>query len=107
MVVAFDEKRKVEAAPAQDVWALGVMVYEAFTRNPGVDPFGGANGAKQLARGELQYPWEAAELEWPFGGVRAQRAVLSCLARNPTVRPTAAALVESISRISDQPEAAL
>ena len=83
------------------------MAFEAFTRRPAVDPLGGAEGALRLAGGELAYPWEAAELRWPFGGDRARRAVLACLARDPAARPTAAALVESLSLISDQPEVPL
>ena len=104
MVAAFDDSRNVVAAAAQDVWALGVMVFEAFTRMPGVDPFCGAQGAKQLARGALQNPWESTHLEWPLDAARARRVVLACLAREPASRPTAAALVRSISLITNQPE---
>ena len=102
--MAHEDKRPVTADAACDVWALGVMVFEAFTRQPGVDPLGGADGAKKLARGELSYPWEAEELDKAFGGSRARRVVESCLARDPAARPTAAALVQSISLISNHTE---
>ena len=104
VVIAYDNKRPVTAAAACDVWALGVMVFEAFTRKPAVDPFGGAEGAKKLARGELRYPWEAGELDETFGGGRVRRVVEACLARDPAARPTAAALVHNISLISSHTE---
>ena len=91
-------------APAQDIWALGIMVFEAFTRKPAVDPFGGPDGCKALARGEKQYPWEEREQDKEFGGSRARQLVESCLARDPEERPTAAALVEAIRLISNRTE---
>ena len=104
VIIAYDNKQRVAAAPAQDVWALGVMVFEAFTRKPAVDPFRGAEGCKQLARGEAKYPWEEGEQDQEFGGSRARRLVESCLARDPEQRPTAAALVEAIRLISNHTE---
>ena len=101
MVIGFHEQRAVPAAPSQDVWALGVMVFEALTRRPAVDPFGGAEGCKKLARGEAQYPWEGGEQDREFGGSRARQLVESCLARDPERRPAAAALVEAIRMISN------
>ena len=105
VVIAYDDQRRVTAAAACDVWALGVMVFEALTRTPAVDPFQGVEGAKKLARGELRYPWEGEELDRTFGGSRARRVVEACLARDPAARPTAAALVQSISLISTHTEA--
>ena len=101
VIVAYERKEEVIADAASDIWALGVMVFEAFTRKPAVDPFGGAEGAKKLARGELKYPWEEAELDKAFGGSRARLVVQSCLARDSAARPTAARLVQGISHISN------
>ena len=102
VIKAFDDKSRIMSAAAQDVWALGVMVFEAFTRKPAVDPFGGVEGCVALARGEKQYPWEAAEQAQAFGGSRARQLVESCLERDPEQRPTAAALVNAITMISDK-----
>ena len=106
MIIAYNDKRPITADAACDVWALGVMVFEAFTRQPAVDLFGGADGTLKLARGELAYPWEAAELDKAFGGSRARRVVEACLARDPAARPTAAALARSITLISNNTEGA-
>ena len=106
VIKAFDAKSSVTSAAAQDVWALGVMVFEAFTRKPAVDPFGGVEGCVALARGEKQYPWEAEEQAKAFGGSRARQLVESCLARDAGERPTAAALVNAISMISNRTEEA-
>ena len=106
VIRAFDDKALVTVDPAQDVWALGVMVFEAFTRKPAVDPFGGVEGCVALARGDKQYPWEAEEQAKAFGGSRARQLVESCLAREPEKRPSAAALVDAINMISNRTEAA-
>lgn len=102
VVIAFANKRTVTASPAQDVWALGVMVFEAFTRTPAVDPLGGVDGCTALARGEALYPWEGNVDDEEFSGSRARQLVESCLTRDPADRPTAAALVEAIRLFSNR-----
>lgn len=100
--MAFENNIKVTTATPQDVWALGVMVFEAFTRMPAVDPLGGAKGCSALARGEQLYPWESQAQGGAFDNSRARKLVESCLARDPAARPTAAALVGAISMIIDK-----
>lgn len=100
VVIAFDERRSIVTDPACDIWALGVMVFEAYTRSHAVDPLAGVKGAVQLARNEASYPWEAEEVEDTFGGSRGRRVVEACLARDTAQRPSAEALVEAIGRIS-------
>ena len=102
VILGFDEKRNVTAEPAQDIWALGVMVFEAFTRQAAVDPLCGVGGCTALARGDKLYPWEAQDQENEFGGSRARKLVESCLARDPEQRPTAQTLVESIRLIGNR-----
>lgn len=88
------------ALPSQDVWALGVMTYEAFAREPAVDPWAVRGHCADLAGGAASYPWEAGAPASAFGGSRARDLVERCLARDPRRRPTAAALVQSLRLIS-------
>ena len=107
VILAFNDKRSVAVTPAQDVWALGVMVFEALTRQPAVDPFGRVPGCLALARGERAYPWEASGAQG--GGFRRSRVwqlVAPCLARDPAERPSAAAVVDAVRAFCNRTAAA-
>lgn len=86
--------------PSLDVWALGVTAFECITGTT-MEAFYNNDGAKAraAAAGEIPYPWEGPEAEQPSAWVHAQvRGVLShCLSRDSAARPTAAALVTSLS----------
>jgi serine/threonine protein kinase len=100
VVLAFSERKDIKASAAMDIWSLGVMVYEALTQQPAVDPFGGVDFCCELARGEAEFPWEEGDQDDKFQGSRARKLVEACLARNPESRATAASLVASISNLS-------
>ena len=100
LVIAHEERRPVTATAALDVWALGVMVFEAFARRPAVATGARVEGCRRLARGAERYPWEEPEQARAFGGSRARELVELCLARDAAKRPSAALLVERIRAIS-------
>lgn len=102
LIVAFDEKSAVVAEAARDVWSLGVMVFEALTRTPAVDPFSGIEGCKALAYGKRLYPWEAHIEHEEYNSSCVRELVEACLTRIPAQRPTAATLVEALQLISRQ-----
>jgi serine/threonine protein kinase len=98
--MAWHEKRDTVATAAQDIWALGAMVFEAFSQVAAVNPFGGREACVRLARGEEQYPWEGPQKIKGFSDSRAHEVVKACLARDPAERPSAAALVQQIRQIT-------
>lgn len=83
-------ERFSEIGPASDIWGLGVTLYEALTR---VRPFPAASDPASTG-GRGRYPQLAADpfplpADFPHP---LTDAVLSCLARDPADRPTAAEL---------------
>ena len=88
----------VQIGAAQDVWALGVMAYEAIV---GAVTFTSVEDIGACAAGVSQYPWERPSEGQPgtWRRSRLRALVAPCLARDPAARPTAAALLEEVSRI--------
>lgn len=87
-----DPERFSEIGPPSDIWGLGVTLYEALTR---VRPFPSGN-ASTSAAGPARYPQlDADPLPLPAEFPRPLvDAIVSCLERRPTDRPTAAELAE-------------
>jgi serine/threonine protein kinase len=55
------------ASPSQDVWALGVIVYEALTGTKALPPFTDPEAVLGAAAdGKLTFPWEHSPLHVDF-----------------------------------------
>ena len=86
----------------QDIWSLGVMVYEAITKGPTFPAGLRAADLYAYAAGGRPYPWEAPVQEqnllWRQSRLRA--AVTPCLSRDPAQRPSAKEIIDAIVRMS-------
>jgi serine/threonine protein kinase len=100
VVAAVDASRHVEVSAAHDMWALGVMAFEAIA---GRVAFTMVSDIRECASGRAPYPWELPADEQPPAWRRSRlRGLLSpCLAREPAGRPSAATLLESVARMGD------
>ena len=98
VVAAVSESRPLEVAPSHDVWAVGMLAYEAIVQRTTMAAMG---DILDCAYGRRPYPWEApADAQPPAWRQSRLRALLApCLARDAAQRPTAAALLASISRM--------
>lgn len=122
VVRALAEGRRVEIAGAHDVWALGVMVFEAFTGGPAIAPTSGRQHVIDLANGHTSYLWEcltenesantaevcrvseglSTEQASAFLRSKARGAVVACLQREPEECPSAAQLLEMLNELGLQ-----
>jgi serine/threonine protein kinase len=91
LVNALNAQQNIRATPAHDMWAIGVMAYEALSFTRAFPTFQAADVIAACAAGRAKYVWEGRmeELAPPFAKSRLCDVVLSCLARNPDERPTA------------------
>ena len=72
-----------------DLYALGLILYEAFTGKP---TFGGATFAEWRARHTQTIPTAPSQLQANMDAV-VERAILRCLEKDPTKRPSSAKAV--------------
>lgn len=84
MYMAPEQCRGIEITPATDVYATGIVLYEALSGRP---PFGGDNAAVLMAQHMFSVPTPLPNLS---RGLDA--AMMHALAKNPSDRPTAAEL---------------
>jgi hypothetical protein len=88
--------QRVTVHTSQDIWVLGVMVYEVISQGP---TFAKLADVFSCASGEQLYPWEADEQPHQWRQSRLCGLVLPCLSRDLARRPTAGALLESILQV--------
>jgi serine/threonine protein kinase len=63
VVRAFAERREQAVSAAHDIWALGVMVFEALTQSRAISPYSTKQDIFDMASGDTKYPWEDMLLE--------------------------------------------
>jgi serine/threonine protein kinase len=91
----------VVADPAHDVWSLGAIAFEAFTRVSIVSVFmSGRQKCSDMAHGKDVYPWEQAQMEGDYRDSRVRSVVEACLSRDPAKRPSAAEVCSEIRQFS-------
>ena len=99
VVAACEEPSDIVAAPAQDIWALGVMAFEAVNGRRAIDS---TPELFQCAAGSKLYPWDTAKLDTAPPQWRKSRlrpVIQACLARDPALRLTAAAVVSRVEHL--------
>ena len=92
-----------EASVRSDVYALGLVLYEAFT---GRAAHGGRTAAEQL-RARLESPPASPSTVVPEIAPAVERAILRCLERDPRARPASALAVAASLPGGDALQAAL
>ena len=99
---AFDAEEKITVQPSQDIWALGVMLYEIITQGPTFPPGTQASALYECASGRQQYPWEAdaalSDAQWRRSRLRGVASL--CLARDAAQRPSAREISQKLAQMS-------
>ena len=107
VVQSWVDHAAIPAYPSADIWALGVIMWEALTHRAAFARFAPKSDVIAAAAGTALYPWEAATLDAPFARSRIRLAVEACLQRDAAARPSAAELVSMIDRLANKTESAV
>ena len=91
----FPSKRQLRV---QDMWSLGVIVYEALTDKAAISPFSKMDEIYRLAQGSM-YPWEAPDAPAVYAKSRVRKVIDSCLSRDPEQRPSAERVLSMLDRL--------
>ena len=90
---------RIAAHPAVDIWALGVMVYEALTGALVFPPFGQRPvDVYAAASGSASCPW-GLHRNVRFSRYRIRPVIEACLARDAAARPSAVQLLAQLDRL--------
>lgn len=93
------------ATAEADMWALGVVAFELLSNERAFPPFAAPEAIRAALRGSTLLPWEQGA---PGAEARRQKlrglrgAVLGCLNRDPTLRPTAKTVLTAWNDVFDQ-----
>jgi serine/threonine protein kinase len=98
VVSAVDASRHIIITAAQDMWALGVMAFEAIVQKQTLTTISDIN---ECAHGRKLYPWELPAAEQPraWRQSRLRSLVLPCLARDAAQRPASGELLAQVRRL--------
>ena len=93
-----DASQELEVHPSHDIWALGLMAYEAIVQRPTLTMMA---DCFDCAFGRQKYPWELPSAEQPraWRHSRLRALLLPCLARDAAQRPSASRLLERLQRM--------
>ena len=95
-----EQARGQELSPASDIFSLGVILYQLATDR---HPFAGGTSWEMASRILTETPADPRPLLAPrFRGCFAE-LLEACLAKDPSLRPAAAALVEEFLKIPEKP----
>lgn len=100
MLQSYKAGKLIAAQTSADIWALGVIAYEALTDSY-VFPahVSRAEHLYAAAEGTVKYPWETLQPDAQIARLRVWPSFAACLARAPAARPSAAQLLASLERL--------
>ena len=99
VVLAMLQHRYITVQPSHDMFALGVVVWEAVTQKPA---FASRDMCYACTVGDALYPWERDVRQQPEAWQQSRLAelVMPCLARSAAQRPSALDMLAALSRYS-------
>ena len=95
-----EQARGQELSPASDIFSLGVILYQLATDR---HPFAGGTSWEMASRILTETPSDPRPLLAPRFRARFAELLEACLAKDPSLRPAAAALVEEFLKIPEKP----
>ena len=98
VVCAAHASEQIRVSPAQDMWALGVIAFEAIV---GRVTFTLSADVRDCAHGQAAYAWELPRAQQPraWQSSRLRRLLQPCLSREPRQRPVAEALLAAVTKM--------
>lgn len=98
VAIAAWKDEKIRVHPSHDVWALGVIAFEAITNERALK---GQSNVVACAHGAQPYPWELPWEQQPvrWRNSRLNKLVMPALARDPAARASAEDLYAAVSRV--------
>jgi serine/threonine protein kinase len=102
VLLALETSSALSAAPAQDVFSLGVLACESLTHRRMSVFFDSDSMASDAAAGRLLYPWEESTLDPLFERSKLRHALAACLARDPSDRPAVPLLRTMLDAVGQQ-----
>ena len=99
VVAAYHGRTNITVAAAHDVWALGVIAFEAVVGHLAVQSL---EQLFQCAQGKVPFPWDVSMLSeaperWRYSRLRP--LIEHCLAHDAAERPTAAEVMQQVERM--------